>query len=526
MCAIFLALPFLLGASEAALFNRLIPTQNGDVVGYPAFNSSPAGNLSQWQDITVWKGIPFAASTGGENRFRPPQPAPGRNSTLYASAFGPVCPASTMNSEYAIDEDCLSLNIWSAANSSSDRLPVVMWSYPAGSTARDSLFDGGGMADKDVVFVNYNYRTGAFGWLAHPDLNEEMLQCCGTNSSGNWGLLDQFAALKWIRQNIVNFGGDPDRVTVMGQSAGSAASYRILNSPLTKGDIVGAIIESGVRDPHDPLAASTAQSYISLEESLLQGEKFLDTYLNVSTIAEARKLPYTDLVTSLATLGSTSEWSFEACLDGYAMPSTYFESLIRGAANQVPVLTGNTKDESGATYGLNISQSTYFSDLQEMYNGTWIQRFLEQYPANDSTTASGAENSQYTDRSKVGTYLWTQLWKTASAQPVWTYFWNHAPPGQNQGAYHESEINYVLNNLYDTDLPWTSSDYAIARTMNSYWVNFIKTQNPNGADVPVWPETGCNNSVQVVGDSFGQDFLVTPSKLELYKEWFAGLKLY
>lgn len=317
----------------------------------------------------------------------------------------------------------------------------------------------------------------------------------------------------------------------MGQSAGSAATYHMLNSPLTRGDIVGAIIESGVRDVHDPLAASTAEGYISLAESLAQGIEFL-AYLNVSTIAQARALPYADLVTALSTLGSTSEWDWDAILDHYAMPSTYYESLINGSANQVPVLTGNTKDESGATYGLNITVATYLADLNATYNGTWIERFHDLYPANDSVTASGAENSQFTDRSKVGTWLWSRLWRTASVEPVYNYFWDHAPPGQNQGAYHESEINYVLNNLYDTDLPWEAIDYEIAHKMNSYWVNFIKTGNPNGKDLANgqelahWEKAGNNATVQQVGNGFGPIPVADPAKVKLFEDWFSGLKVY
>lgn len=202
----------LLGGSStalAALYNDVIHTKYGDVQGYPAFNSSPAGNLTHWKEITVWKGIPFAATTGGENRWRAPQPAAAWNSTLYADDFGPVCPAATSGGDYTINEDCLNLNIWSAANSTGAKLPVVLWSYPAESTARDALFNGGGMADKGVVFVNYNYRTGSFGWMSHPELSEEFEAVTGHNTSGNWGMLDQFAALKWVKANIADFGGDP-----------------------------------------------------------------------------------------------------------------------------------------------------------------------------------------------------------------------------------------------------------------------------------------------------------------------------
>lgn len=519
--SLLLALP-----AHAALYGKLISTKHGDVVGYPAFNSTPSGNLTNWRDITVWKGIPFAADTSGKNRFRAPQPAVPWNNTLYARDFGPVCPAATTgDNDYTINEDCLNLNIWSAAKSNDEKLPVVMWSYPAESTARDTLFDGGGMADQGVVFVNYNYRTGAFGWMSHPELSKEVEAATGHNSSGNWGMLDQFAALKWIHENIANFGGDPDHITVMGQSAGSAATYHILNSPLTKGLIKGAIIESGVRDPHDPSLTTLAEGYMNLTSSLKQGVDFLES-LNLTNIEQARALPFSDLVTSLQTMGSSSQWSWSACLDHYAMPATYLKTLQDGAANQVPILTGNTKDESGATYGLNITLETYLEDLNTTYDGEWVDRFLELYPANDSVTASGAENSQYTDRSKVGTYFWSQLWKEASIQPVWNYFWNHAPPGQTRGAYHESEINYVLNNLYGTDSLWTSADYEIAHIMNSYWVNFIKYGNPNGPGLVHWPAVSSNKSVQVVGNEFGQIPIADDQKVELFKQWFATLVAY
>lgn len=302
---------------------------------------------------------------------------------------------------------------------------------------------------------------------------------------------------------------------------------QILNSPLTEGDIVGAIIESGVRDPHDPLCTSLAEGYIDLNTNVAQGVSFLSS-LNVSTIAEARELPYEDLVTGLSTFGSSSAYSWTATLDYYALPGTYLDILLNGSTNQVPVLTGNTKDESGATYGLNISLSTYLTDLNSTYNGTWIDKFFDLYPANDSVTASGAENSQFTDRSKVGTWLWAQLWKIASTEPVYNYFWDHAPPGQTQGAYHESEINYVLNNLYDTDLPWTSDDYEIANIMNGYWANFIKTGSPNGAGLVEWTAAteSANQTVQRVGDGFGPVLVADPAKVSLFEEWFASLVAY
>lgn len=171
----------------AQLYNTVIETAYGGVQGYPAFNSSPVGNISNWEDITVWKGIPFAASTAGENRFRAPQNRTAWNTTLDASSFGEVCPQDFgLESGLVYGEDCLNLNIWTNANSTSAKLPVIIWSYPAESTAANALFNGAGIASQDVVFVNYNYRTGSLGWLATPELNAEMLETYGTNSKSTY----------------------------------------------------------------------------------------------------------------------------------------------------------------------------------------------------------------------------------------------------------------------------------------------------------------------------------------------------
>jgi carboxylesterase 2 len=507
----------LLPTVRAALYNTVLQTNSGPVVGYNAFNSSPAGiGLDNWENVAVWKGIPFAANTSGNNRFRSPQSLSAWNETLYAADYGPVCPlAATGN--FTIDEDCLNLNIWSAANSSDDKLPVVMWSYPSGSTASDALFNGGGMAAKNIVFVSYNYRTGPFGWLASSELSEERLEAVGVNSSGNYAILDQFAALHWIRGNIEAFGGDPEHITVQGQSEGSATTYHILNSPLTKGEIVGAIIESGVRDPHDPLSATLAEKYISQDVALANGESY-QASLNCSDIACMRSLPMEDLM--------SGTFKSLATLDYYALPSKYITSLLDGAANQVPVITGNAKDENGATWNLTLSLAEYLADMNETFSGVWLDRFLEQYPANSSESAPRAYDAQWTDRSNVGTWLWTRLWANGSEESVYNYFWDHAPPGVDQGAYHESEINYVLNNLYDTDLPWQWEDYVIAAKMNAYWVNFIKTGDPNGGNLTAWPAAGGEPLVQHVGDGWGQIPVADKAKIKLFEDWFATLEAY
>jgi carboxylesterase 2 len=506
--------------ASAALFDAPITTQYGDLQGYPAFDSEPSGNISNWASIATWKNIPYAADTSGSNRWRPPQPVSAWSGTRDAKDYGPVCPAVMMFADgYNVSEDCLSLNIWSPANSTDAKLPVMLWSTPAYSTARQELFDGGGMAGQGVVFVNYNRRDGIFGYLAHPQLGEEMLTDVGVNGSGSWAVLDQFAALQWVYDNIEAFGGDPSQITVAGQSAGSAASYHMVNGPLVKGLIKHAIIESGLRYPYDPLCSSLAENYHTLEVSEAAGEAAFESY-NVSTIDEFRDVDMDTLV------ADTSSW--HVTLDGYALPSTYIESLVNGPANDVPVITGNTRDESGASTSTNVTVDEYKAALVTQYGEEFAAKFFEVYPANDTQSASSAYNVHYTDTSRVSSWLFANEWQKYESSPIYTYYWDHSPPGQDQGAYHESEINYVLNNLYLTDLPWEAEDYEIAAKMNAYWANFVKTGSPNegdsytGSDTLVsWPESSANVTHHV-GDGWGEVLVAgTTEQIELFEEFFA-----
>lgn len=208
--ASLLVLSHQVSGNKAGLYNTIIHTKYGTVKGYPAFNDTPSGNIPNWQDITVWKGIPFAASTAYENRWRAPKPrATWGNTTLFAKDFGPECLTSSMGggtfgngSTTTGSEDCLNLNIWTSGLNITTKLPVVIWSYPAGGSDSQPLFDGAGMASQGIVFVNFNYRFSSFAWLAHPELSHERYMETGFNSSGNYGMLDQFAALKWVSQTI------------------------------------------------------------------------------------------------------------------------------------------------------------------------------------------------------------------------------------------------------------------------------------------------------------------------------------
>lgn len=202
--------------------------------------------------------------------------------------------------------------------------------------------------------------------------------------------------------------------------------------------------------------------------------------------------------------------------------------MVDGLANDVPVITGNARDENGASYGLSTTLVQYLLFLNQTYEGEWVDAFWKQYPANDSVTASNAENQQWIDRSKVGTWLWSRLRASNAAitNPVYNYLWDHAPPGRNQGAFHESEINYVLNNLYATDLPWEAIDYEIATKMNSYWVNFVKTGNPNGGDLTKWDVVSDSQVVQELGDGWDVISIGPEDAVQLLQDWFQSQPAY
>lgn len=516
----------LMAPAEAQLYNKVIQTTTGPVQGYQYFTNQTEletyFGVSE-SNVANFLGIPFAASTAYQNRWKAPQPKAPWNETLIADTWGPACPSAGVA---GYSEDCLNLNVWTSANSSSDKLPVIVWNQGSDETSDNPWWYGGGMAQQHgIIVVTFNRRDDAFGFLAHPDLNAEQLAETGHNASGNWGILDHKAALEWTRDNIAAFGGDPSRVTIMGQSFGSSQVYHAVNSALFKDLFIGGISQSGIHYPTNPWISALATSYVNMSRALVHGVNYTTNH-NATSIAELRSesVSVEDLlVGSQDRVGTDDEsavtavWTnypliFKPVLDGYVLPEKYMDSLLQGPANDVPLITGGTHDENGASPN-NAYTAAFVNEVQGSNFGNLSAQFFELYPTGNTTTsANAAFNLATLDLGVVSQWLYatTRVVKSNATAPIWTYLWDHAPPGQNQGAFHQSEIMYVLNALYANkdDYPFVDEDFSIQSVVSQYWANFVKTGNPNGdsssdASLAFWaPNTADTKHMFNIGNSF------------------------
>lgn len=527
--------------AHAQLWDQIIETNYGPVQGYKYFNES---TLEKYFDIsesnvTAFLGIPFAADTGYQNRWKPPQPREKWNTTYKATSWGHPCPSGGVDN---ISEDCLNLNIWTNAGTADAKLPVMVWNQGSDETSNDAWWYGGGMALKDVILITFNRRDDAFGFLAHPELNEEGFKETGHNTSGNYGILDHLEVLKWVKKNIANFGGDPDRVTVAGQSFGSSQVYHAVNSKLFTGYFHGGISESGIRYPYDPLLAGLATSYVNMSAAIQHGVNYTTNH-NASSIAELRTKSMEDLLVGsqdrvsddyiywVTALSTMNPLIFKPVLDDYVLPEKYIETLLNGPANDVPVITGNTKDESGASVSTDytVAEYEYYCSLKY---GNLSSQYFKLYPDHkNQTIADRAWNAAARDASLVGSWAYATEWYKAAESNFYTYYWTHAPPGQDQGAFHQSEIMYALNALYansDT-YPFTAVDYEIQEKMSAYWANFAKTLDPNQGgsytgkgSLPEWTPNNPNGTqvVMELGNYFGNVPIAKKAQVKFLMDWF------
>ncbi|MEZ4699025.1 MAG: carboxylesterase family protein [Rhodothermales bacterium] len=437
------------------------------------------------QSVRVYKGIPFAAPPVGDLRWSAPKPALPWDGVRAADRFGASCMQALTRSrepwteefmvQNDVSEDCLFLNVWTAARRPNEKRPVMVYihggAFQEGS-GEVSVYDGEAFAKKGLVVVTINYRMGLFGFFAHPELTAE----ADAHASGNYGLMDQVAALQWVQRNIAAFGGDPARVTIAGQSAGAASIHYLTASPTAAGLFHRAIAQSGSR---------VGGSLRLRADGEASGAAFAEAR-GAKTLAQLRAMPAEDLMKPVQ---NQPPARFGPIIDGYFLTEDVAATFARGAQHDVPTLTGLNADEGSAspTYG-RIPAAEWRTQLERRY-GADTDAFLALYPAGTDEQAGTSQIASSRDQGVVAMYLWAEERARTASTPAYLYYFDRGMPWPEFprfGAYHTGEMPYVFNNLDRVKRPWEAVDRKLADQMSSYWVNFVTTGNPNGRGLPAW----------------------------------------
>jgi para-nitrobenzyl esterase len=445
--------------------------------------------------VRVFRGIPFAAPPVGSLRWKAPQPVARWSGVRKAAEFGPRCTQARVYSDMIFrdkgpSEDCLYLNVWTPAKSAKDKLPVMVWIYGGGFQAGGSSEprqDGENLARRGVVVVSMNYRMGVFGFLSHPELTKES----DRHASGNYGLMDQWAALEWVKRNIATFGGNPDNVTIFGESAGSFSVSAQMTSPLSKGLFHKAIGESGAM-----FSATLAAG--SLADAEKAGAQFAAS-INAPTLEALRRLPAEEL---LELSRKEPGLRFRPNVDGYFLPDTPVAIFTAGKQSRVPLLAGWNADESNYRaffQKLDPTRQNY-TDRARAQFGDRANEFLKLYPAaNDEEAKRSAADLAGDQFIGFSTWKWMDLHARTSGAPLWRFRFEQAPPATpSRGAYHSAEIEFVFGALASKDLPWRDEDRKVSDLMMSYWSNFAKKGDPNGPGLPSWPRYTADTGWQIL----------------------------
>jgi para-nitrobenzyl esterase len=486
--------------SLSAAMTGPVRTEAGLVSGTPGRNAG----------VTAFKGVPYAAPPLGDLRWRPPQPPIAWQGVRKADQFGSPC-TQRAGAAWKGAEDCLFLNVWTGASSDKERRPVMVWSYENGFAGNDSanpLWDGEGLARKGVIVVTMNYRADVFGFLALPELSKES----GHNASGNYGMLDQIAVLQWVKKNITAFGGDPNRVTIAGQSAGGLSTLIIVKSPLAQGLFHRAIMESHARGVRR-----------SLPDAEKTGQAFADG-LGAHSLKELRDMPAQQITAGLSggRGGGGQGGGSGPIIDNYVVLPDFYNAYSNGIHN-VPIIVGQNKDESGASPHPNVKLDLFRQFVNQKY-GAVADQFLKLYPAGTDEEAGQAQNDAAHDDDNVASFLTAAEGNYKGRNKAFAYFWTHAwpgPEGERRGAFHESEIPFAFNSLDANNQPWTAEDHRIADTMSSYWANFIATGDPNGKGLAVWSPANIKSPVIMeLGNHFGPIPVAEKARLDLHMSYF------
>jgi para-nitrobenzyl esterase len=437
-------------------------------------------------------GIPYAAPPVGDLRWKPPVAAAKWTGVRKATDFGPHCMQGKVFGDMNFrdsggSEDCLSLNVWVPAKPSAAKLPVMVWIYGGGfvaGTTSEARQDGTHLAQQGVIVVSMNYRLGIFGFLVHPELAKES----GRNAAGNYGLLDQLAALQWVHENIAAFGGDAGNVTIFGESAGSFSVSAQMASPLAKGLFQKAIGESG---------AAFFSGGLSFEPLLVREEKdvkSVSSKLGVSTLAELRAVPAEKLLEVFGKPGPDG-FAFGPDVDGYFLPEPVPAIFAAGKQNDVPLLAGWNHDEGSFEIAFSPQKPTADSlkaGAQKEF-GEKAAEALKLYPIDtDEHVLRSALDFAGDQFIAFSTWAWMESQSKTGKQPIYRYRFDLGPPadpkGPQLGAFHSAEIEYVFGQLDSkAGVAWRADDRQLSEAMQKYWANFARSGDPNGAGLPKWP---------------------------------------
>lgn len=487
-CAIF-------ATSASAANNLKVKTDKGKI----------QGKLSADSQVRTFLGVPYAAPPVGPLRWKPPQPAAKWRGVKDATNFGYHCMQPDIFHDMRFrdpgqSEDCLTLNVWTPAKKKKANLPVMVWIYGGGyiaGTTSEPRQDGEHLAHKGVVVVSMNYRLGLFGFFVHPDLVAESPQ----HASGNYGLMDQTAALQWVQRNIRNFGGDPENVTLFGESAGSFSVSAQMASPLAQGLFEHAIGESGGAFSARGLAF---QRLAKKEKS--NTDWALATF-GTSDLAALRAMSAQDLMTKMASPASAMRSPVGPDVDGYFLPESVADIFKEGKQAHVPMIAGWNRDEPSAL-AVNFPHPPTVQSFDETAKKTFDDRadeFLKLYPAQtDAEATRSAIDFAGDSFIALGTWEWLEADAGTGGKPVYRYHFERPSPADKyhpagSGAFHSDEIEYVFGTLDSrVDAKWQPEDYKLSDLIETYWTNFAKTGDPNGGDAPQWPQYNAQDQWQIL----------------------------
>src|SRR5450432_1882740 len=469
------------------------------------------GVVSADNKVRTFKGIPYAAPPVGALRWKAPQSVQPWSGVLKTIEYpkramqGHIYDDMIFHDE-GPDEDCLYLNLWMPENHpEQEKLPVMVWIHGGGFIAGSSSEprqDAGNLSKKGVLIVSMNYRLGIFGFFSHPELARES----GHNASGNYGLMDQLAALEWVKKNIAAFGGDPDNVTIFGESAGSFSVSALMASPLAQGLFHRAIGESGA------FFGSTLELKPHAETETADA-KFAAERLGAASIADLRAKSAADLMQAASK--DRSRRFMPPNIDGYFLPETVSAIFAAGRQAHVPLLAGWNLDEGSfrSFYGKDSATAENFGKHAKTQFGADAARFLKLYPAgSDAEAKRSAQDLSGDQFIAYGTWKWIETHQKTGKAAVYRYRFDQTlpfpaesagGPGMEPAAPHASEIEFVFGVLSSKKLPWRADDRKVSDLMGTYWTNFAKTGNPNAAGLPDWPASDGHAGAQVMHFSSG-----------------------